>query len=278
MRKLKKVIKNNAFIDAHSHVHPEKKGFGEKYDASTDNLLESMAEAGACLAIILPIHGMVDNKFVSQTCNKHPDKLIGFASANPKQGKDSARELLEEMKQLGLRGIKLHPKRQDFHLNDRNVTEFFHELDNKSDHSVVLDCWFSERDELSARETVKFIKNNQFKRLKIILAHAGGFFYKKIIPLASRDDVYVDISYSPMTFNRFGKEEYIRGFFTELKKIGGGKIIFGSDFPECDILETKELVEGLLDKYGFTPEDKSKIFSGNIERLVLDKNKIKENL
>lgn len=258
-------------IDAHTHIHQDSKGFGEQYDANLKNLLESLDKAGACHAVVLPINPAISNFFVSRLCKAYPEKLTGFASAMP-DGKKSADALLKSMKRLGLKGIKLHPKYQGFSLGEKKVRQFFMEIDNRAEVPIVLDCWLSEKDEPRlADEVVELVSANDFKRLKLILAHAGGFSYAKIVPLAQRKNIYLDLSYSLMTFQRFQREDCISGLMNMLRMISPDKIIFGSDFPECNIKESAELLKNLLKRYGFSDDEAQLIFAKNIKRILGNK-------
>ena len=254
--------------DIHTHIEPGKK--------STEEFIAALKKAKVDKAIVLPIAPEVSNELINKECEKYPDKLIGFASTNPVGGKPAADKLISDMKKLGLNGIKLHPKLQKFSLSDKKVVEFFKELDSKLQFQVpvLIDCWFSDSDsDQSVEQTINFFVSNDFKNLIFILAHSGGFKYNKIMPLANKENLFIELSYVLNTFKKHNKEALIHDFMQKLKEVDPSKIVFGSDFPECNISETVKLVEGLLDNYGFTPENKSKIFSGNITRLVSVKRK-----
>ncbi len=254
-------------IDAHTHIHPSVTGFGEEYDASVKHLIKTIGEAGVDRAVVLPIYPIVSNSFIAECCKIYPKKLIGFASADPTGGKDAAKQLLEEMKRMNFKGLKFHPKQQGFRLTDPEVQKFFKYLDVECKAPAVIDCWFSEKDDMKlVQDILAFVE--KFKQLPIILAHAGGFKHKKIIPLAKRSNIYLDLSYSLMTFIRFSKYDYLKAFMTALKKIGASKIIFGSDFPECTVAESISILLEILDDFEYNQEDKAKILSGNILKLI----------
>jgi uncharacterized protein len=263
-------------IDAHTHISPEKKGFGVNHDASVKNLISSLDRAGVKRAIVLPIQGMVTNLFVSKACKEYPDRLIGFASVDPRGGKAAARKILAEMKRFGLKGVKLHPKRQQFSLSDDNVREFFKELDNIAGFRafpmpVIIDSWFSDTDpEKIVDEVADFIRSTDFSNIKIILAHGGGFMYRKIMPLAGKDrkNVFVDTAYSFLTFKKHARDDCVTGFLGEMKNLGAAKVLFGTDFPECDIKESVDYLRELLKKNGFSAADEQMIFSENIKRIL----------
>src|SRR5262245_22985811 len=60
----------------------------------------------------------VGNDYVAGVVEKYPDRFIGFASVDPWKGQAALKELERAVKELGLRGLKLHPTSQAFFPND----------------------------------------------------------------------------------------------------------------------------------------------------------------
>ena len=63
----------------------------------------------------------VTNDFVAECARDHPDAFLGFASVDPLKGDAAVAELERAVRQLGLRGLKLHPTAQGFRPDDRSV-------------------------------------------------------------------------------------------------------------------------------------------------------------
>lgn len=63
----------------------------------------------------------VTNDFVAGCVREHPDAFLGFASVDPHKGDDAVAELERAVRELGLRGLKLHPSAQAFRPDDRAV-------------------------------------------------------------------------------------------------------------------------------------------------------------
>ncbi|HEY0584180.1 MAG TPA: amidohydrolase family protein, partial [Chloroflexota bacterium] len=57
------------------------------------------------------------NDLLAAACKKYPDRFIGFAGIDPWKGALAIRELERSVKQLGLKGAKFHPGRQEFYPN-----------------------------------------------------------------------------------------------------------------------------------------------------------------
>src|SRR5919202_3486421 len=59
------------------------------------------------------------NDELASACRTHSDVFIGFAGVDPWKGERAILELERCVRELGLRGVKLHPGRQAFYPNDR---------------------------------------------------------------------------------------------------------------------------------------------------------------
>ena len=120
-------------IDFHTHAFPEKIAAktlavllknvqtveGIDHDAFTDGTMagikKSMAESGVDYSLVLPIATTVAqstsiNRFAKENTGK--DGIISFGSLHPIQ--EDWEAVLEEIKDMGLLGIKLHPEYQQF--------------------------------------------------------------------------------------------------------------------------------------------------------------------
>ena len=60
----------------------------------------------------------VSNEHVAAAVKKHPDVFMGFGSVDPWKGK-RALEIVDRIKDLGLRGMKFHAAEQAFYPNDQ---------------------------------------------------------------------------------------------------------------------------------------------------------------
>ena len=58
------------------------------------------------------------NDYISDIVKAFPDRFIGFAAIDPWQSMLAVDELERSVKDLGLKGLKLHPIQQAFHPND----------------------------------------------------------------------------------------------------------------------------------------------------------------
>jgi uncharacterized protein len=65
------------------------------------------------------------NDELAQAVQKHADVFAGFAGIDPWKGELAIRELERSVRELGLKGAKFHPGRQEFYPNDRRFLPLF---------------------------------------------------------------------------------------------------------------------------------------------------------
>jgi predicted TIM-barrel fold metal-dependent hydrolase len=96
--------------------------------ATVDELLRALDETGMERAVVCPFRPRgyrleEGNDLVAEAVGRHPDRLVGFARVDPNLRDDAARELERATRDLGLRGLFLHPWEETFRVHDRLVDE-----------------------------------------------------------------------------------------------------------------------------------------------------------
>jgi hypothetical protein len=79
--------------------------------------------------------------------------------------------------------------------------------------------------------------------------------------LAPQNNLYLDTSNAAHVLSR---KEFLR----LLTRHGPERILFGSDWPWFGHEEEVTRIQGLLEEAGFSHQDRSKVFSGNVSRLL----------
>jgi predicted TIM-barrel fold metal-dependent hydrolase len=193
------------------------------------------------------------NEYVANIVKKYPEQFIGFATVDPWMGKSALQELENSVKNLGLKGLKLHPTHQAFQPND---TLFYPLYDACAQlgvpvlfHSGFAACGVGMPGgggfKLKYSAPIPGIDDiaADFPSLTIIMAHPAWPWIEEQIAVAlHKPNVYLDLSgWAP----RFIPQALIRETNTRLKE----KVLFGSDFPylppdkwlrEFDALEIRE--------------------------------------
>ena len=205
--------------------------FGGK-PITVDDMVRTMDESEVETSVLLAFdcettHGWkVSNEIVANLVAQRPDRFVGFASVDPNKHQLAVMELEHAVRELGLRGLKLHPPTQHFYPNDRahyplwakaqelGIPVLIHTGHNQSggrlqygDPTLV--------DEVAL----------DFPDLKIILAHFGFPWVNQAISVVwVRRNCYLELSgwspkYIPETVWR-----YARSIFPD-------RVLFGTDAP-----------------------------------------------
>lgn len=252
-------------IDAHVHITENGKWFHTDYDASVERLIKSLEESKIDKAVVLPIAPFISNEFVANVCNEYPDKLIGFASANPND-KNAVKKLEEDVLEYDLKGLKLHPRLQEFQIDNPKV---FLVIKKAAELKipVLIDAWVRPKD-VEYQDLVGSIGRvaKKVPSAKIILAHLGGFNYSEIPQIARENsNIYFDLSY---VLTYFKQEIAYNQIVPIIKDIGANRLIYGSDYPENDVGNYLKDTRKILNELCFTYKEKKFIFSETIKSLM----------
>ena len=254
--------------DAHAHIYPGK--IAEKATENVGHFYElPMAEVG--LPHILNEEGTAAgfdrflvcsvatkaeqvgsiNRFIADKCEKYP-KFIGLGAWH-QDIKDIEKEL-DEIQNLGLRGIKLHSDFQGFAIDDETMLPVYKACMERD--LPILFHMGDARSELSAPEKLANVLE-KLPELKCIAAHLGGYQRWSEARLCLKGaNVWVDTSSSLFVLSADEARESIKHF-------GIDKVMFGTDFPMWT--HEKELERFFALGYG--EEENRKILYDNFEKL-----------
>jgi uncharacterized protein len=207
------------------------------------------------------------NDDLAAICRAHPELFVGFAGIDPWKGIAAVRELERAVKDLGLRGAKFHPGRQEFVPGDPRFDPLF---EAASDFGAI--CLFHtgmmaagagtpggrgvrmeytrplHLDALAAR----------FPRLTIVAAHPAWPWHEELLAVARhKANVYIDLS------------GYLPRYIPEsVMKMAAGllqdQVLFGSDYPF--ILPERWLAD--FEAVDMKDAVREKLLLGNASRLL----------
>jgi len=251
-------------IDAHVHITENGKWFNTTHDASVNHLMRSLDQSSIDKAVVLPIAPIISNEFVAEICNEYPDKLIGFASVDPLD-KNAVIELETGIVDLKLKGLKLHPKIQNFRMDYQNVIPIIKKAADLK-IPILIDGWIRpiDVDHQNMLNSIYKIAR-EIPRVNIVLAHLGGFNFKDIIRIADQDNIYFDLSF---VLNYFGEKTLHEKIVPILTELGASRLIYGSDHPEINMPSYYNFTMDLLKNIGFNSENINDIFNENITQLL----------
>lgn len=258
-------------IDVHTHVWPDElaahavSAVGSQghiapyYDGTVSGLTASMDRAGIDVSIVLPVAtkpGQVRtiNDFSASLVDD--PRIVPFGAMHPDL--EDPRTEMHRLKELGIRGFKMHPEYQTFELDEPRMKPIY-------DAAVELgltiffhsggDVAFS-----SVRGTpdafVALI--DRYPGLHAVLAHMGGFRQWHAVTgrLAGRD-VLFDTAY---TLGHLPDEEFV----ALVREHGVDRVMFGTDGPWTDPVAQLEHLRRL----DFTTDELAAILGENAQRFL----------
>jgi predicted TIM-barrel fold metal-dependent hydrolase len=216
-------------IDCHINITKNGTWGDTSHDASLESLLIQMEQSKISKALLLPVEGYCDKDYVSEVVKSYPNKFIGFGNFSC----CTAKKDIENCADLGLRGVKFHPRVQKTSLKDL-VKSGALEILEQLNLPLMICGWLQSKDlpidDLSPLQVDRIAK--LYPNLKLILSHLGCHKYWDAFFVArSNQNVYLDCSYY---LEFFKGTSLIDDFYNSLPLIDQ-KIIFGSDFPEVDM-------------------------------------------
>ena len=210
----------------------------------------------------------VGNDYVAGVAQKYSDRFIGFASVDPWKGALAVQELERSVKELGLRGLKLHPTTQAFFPNevrfyplwkkcsDLGIPALFH----TGQTGVGAGTPGGGGYKLKYSQPIPYIDDvaADFPELTIIMAHPAVPWQEEQLSVAvHKGNVYIDLSgWSP---------KYFRPVLTQYAAtLLKDKVLFGSDYPSLQPDRWLRDFEALEMK----PEVRQKILLDNARKIL----------
>lgn len=257
--------------------------FGDKDGAtffSTKALLNAMDEAQIETSVVHPLRSesvqwIVSNEFIADVVKEAPDRLIGFAGVTP-YSTDAVPELKHAIEDLGLRGLKLHPPMQMFNPGDALNFPVYEQM--QSYGLPILFHTGSGPTQMSDRYSNPHLLDEvavHFPNLKIMMAHAGRFWYQETLTMMRRHpNIYVDISATVGKATGYGLLLFL---LVAMKEVVGNvdRVLFASDYPWYQPKQMLDLLKGaqeaskaLPEPLHITDEDIRKITDTNARKVL----------
>jgi hypothetical protein len=226
-----------------------------KHDGSVASLVREEQKAGIELCVVLPVTGRADrvgelNRWMAEQASQHPC-LIPFGSLIP--ASPSLEEDLQEILDLGLRGIKIHPVLQHLDILSPEAHVLW-DLLEEAGLPLVLDSMFIQglsRYKPHMQEFVEAARAFETGPMRIaemarmhpgllmVAAHTGSLFgWDALDPLYPLSNVYFDLSFTSGILPDEDVMDVIR-------KKGTDHIVFGTDTPWRSPIEERRWFERL---------------------------------
>lgn len=275
-------------IDFHTHIFPDKlapkvidKLQGTAcctayVDGTLNGLLNSMETGNIDKSVSLPVASSQSqvvscNNFSKKVNDTYDDKIISFGAMHPDF--EDYKVELSRIKEMGIKGIKLHPDYQGVFFDDiryMNIIDCAESLDLITIVHAGVDIGLPD----PVHASPKHIKNliSTVNPQKLVLAHMGGFnLWRDVIDTLGGENLYLDTSFSLGKVNYFddfsGTKIEMMGeelFMEAINTFGEDKFLFASDSPWGGQKETFEEIQ----KLPLSEIQKEKILSGNAVKLL----------
>ncbi len=254
-------------IDVHTHVFPEPirqkavASIGSYYSQpmqGSGEIEDLFREGSPCNVVRYVIHSAATRAEQVQTINRfiknlqdNDDRLIGFGTVHQRTKKPH--EVIDEIIEMGLHGIKLHPDFQRFNIDDPKMFPIYEAMEGRL--PLMIHMGDENSDASSPTRLLNIIK--RFPFLTVIAPHLGGYtMWDEAMETIIGRDIYLDTS-SALAF--LPKEKAVR----IIRAHGTDKVMFGTDYPMW--LHEDELKRFFA--LGLSDEENEKILYGNAAKL-----------
>ena len=204
-------------VDAHCHLADE----GDKRQ-SVHELLRHMDRHGVDVAVLCPgdreiaVRNDQGNRRIAEAVRSHPDRFVGMAVANPWRGHE-ALAILGRARSDGLRGLKLHPPLQGFHLSDELADPL---VGWCAEAGWPVYCHTGTPINSEPLQLTELARRHA--SVRFIMGHMGwsDFAYDMVNAASMADNILLETSHA------------VCGMVAAaIEALGPGRVVFGSDAP-----------------------------------------------
>lgn len=251
-----------AIVDSHAHIMLG--AYASLPPVDPDEVMEGFARYGVDQAWFSSADALVTNQTdyhrrsndrMAELQQKYGPRFVAFATVNPRDGEDAARELERAVYDLGLRGLKLHGWLQPVACTDPcleplltsanrlNLPVLFHDGTPPFTSSLQIG-WLAEH----------------YPKCKMILGHGG---LKDLASTAAQtarrhDNVYMQTCATTLLSLK-----------RALDLVGPDKILYGSDGGFADMKWVDYNIRKIR-KWNLSEAVEAKVLGGNAARLLND--------
>lgn len=246
-------------IDAHLHLDDKFDGTAQ---GAAHELDRQLADAGVARAIVLQLEFQSwSAEDVSKAISMYP-RLRSFINVHPNRG-EPIRLLREGIDKLGYIGLKLHPRLQEFEVDDERTVRLV-QAAGEMNVPVLIDAFPDGTHLMQGFSPLKYAwLAKQCPNTRIIWAHMGGHYVLDFMMLAKRlPNVYFDFSYSLLYYQT---SSIPVDMVYAMRSMKFDRIFYGSDYPNRPIAASLDLSRQFLQRQGLEAEDMVKIMGRNAQ-------------
>lgn len=229
---------NYPIIDSHCHIYPDKiasravEGIGKFYDLPMyyDGKFSTLVEAGSKIGVkhfvvfsvaTTPKQVRSINAYIADAVKNSEGLLTGLGALHP-DSEDIEGDIAEIIA-LGLKGVKMHPDFQEFHIDDKKCYKIY-EACQQNNLPVLLHTGDHRYDYSNPGRMKKVLED--FPDLIVVGAHFGGWscWKEAAEALSKYKNFYVDCSSSFDWLTAEESRNLVRAY-------GADHVMFATDFP-----------------------------------------------
>lgn len=264
------MVRGYRVIDAHCHIYPPRIAAAavhgtdtfydlhSVYDGTTADLLTRGAAAGVDRFIVqsvatTPHQVQSINEFIAAEVAASDGRFIGLGTLHP-DSRDMAGDIVH-LRELGLRGVKLHPDIQEFKIDDYRCLKIY-ELCEREGLPILLHTGDSRFDYSNPNRLLPVMQI--YTELTVVGAHLGGWsvWDEAVEKLVDLPNLYVDTCSCSAFMDRQKMRDIILAYGTD-------RVLFGTDYPMWPMEEEINHILSLR----LSEEDTRKILADNAEKL-----------
>ncbi len=225
-------------IDFHAHCFPDeiackavpelasRAGIPAVLDGRLSSIKNSMTASGVDASVILSIatRPAQTRKINDWSAQIQDDSIIAFGSIHPDYA--DWKDELCRIKQLGLKGIKLHPDYQEFYVDEKRMFPIYEKA-----FELGLIIVFHAGDDIGLPPPYHCTPDRLLNIVKafpggrFVAAHMGGYgLWDEVEDVLAGEDIYLDTSYCLGVMSDMQAVGII-------KKHGWKKVLFATDSP-----------------------------------------------
>jgi len=259
-------------IDFHTHAFPDKiaasamgqliegsRGMKTYHAGTLDSLIGAMDRDGVDMSVICNIATKPSqfDSILKWSRQIRSERIEPFPSVHPADVRYL--EQLDEIKQNGFKGIKLHPYYQDFNIDDERLMKLYEKL-LELDLILVMhtgyDIAFERIDRAGPERIAKVL--DRFNGLKFVASHLGAWMqWEKVRDLLMGREIYIEVSFAFDFVEDDKAREILLGHSQD-------RLLFGTDSPWASAAQTL----AWLKKLELSKELEQKIKHKNAQQLL----------
>ena len=268
-------------IDFHAHTFPDaiaaravaalaaSSGISPFSDGRASSLAAEARDAGISLTVNLPVATRPGQwRSMARSGKEMNDTagltgLVSFAGIHPRD--EEPEKILDVLKEMGFKGIKLHPVFQDTAVDDPLILRILRcaaEQDMIVTIHGGMDISFPDRRECSWEHILSMLE--KVPPRKLVLAHMGAWGqWKEAERFLGNPGLWLDTSFclAPGDSPDFLPREQ---FVHMVRLHGADRVLFGTDSPWSSLRGSAELIRSS----GLDKEEIDRILSGNARALL----------